>query len=269
MRYRILLLSLAMLAACAGDPGGPPAEHPPQPRAARVDEMRVVKIAGDQAARVPPAGGSADLVAASTMPAWTSEPLVARIEVVPPAPSGGAAFSLAAAADSLYVPPGTLVHWRIDPDCGELFAQTTATDDSAYTANRWAPGTRAGTCTVEAGRLVGTEIVIDTTWTMQVLPGPSAALVADHESISMPLGDTVALSWHFEDVYGNHTEPCPYPVSVWPYNESVVQSLGYGDPRIVAVGRGTTTVRIYTAYGPGGECTVEGQHHDYVDVSVY
>ncbi|HEX6940273.1 MAG TPA: hypothetical protein VF158_12740, partial [Longimicrobiales bacterium] len=122
---------------------------------------------------------------------------------------------------------------------------------------------------VEAGRLVGTEIVIDTTWTMQVLPGPSAALVADHESISMPLGDTVALSWHFEDAYGNRTEPCPYPVSVRSYNILVVQSLGYGDPRIVAIGRGNAIVHIQAPYGPGGECTVEGQHYDDVRVSVY
>src|SRR5690606_3856699 len=100
-----------------------------------------------------------------------------------------------------------------------------------------------------------------------VLPGPSAAIVADHERISMPLGDTVALSWHFVDAYGNRTAPCPYPVSVRPYNESIVQSLGYGDPRIVAVGRGTTTVQIQAPYGPG--CAVEGRHYDDVQVSVY
>lgn len=260
MRHLLpLSLLLPLLAvACGDDPGGPK-RRGPQP--ATIDMMRVVKVRGDQAAQVPPAGVSADLVAASTMPAWTPEPLVARVKIVQPRVNG------VAEDDSLFVPPGTLVHWRVQDGCGELFASTTATDDSAYTVNRWAPGTRAGTCTVEAGRLVGTDIVIDTTWTMQVLPGPSVAIVADHKSISMPLGDTVALSWHYTDAYGNRTEPCPYPVSVRSYNILVVQSLGYGDPRIVAVGRGNATVRIEAPYGPG--CTVEGRHYDDVQVSVY
>src|SRR5690606_13034922 len=157
-----------------------------------VDLMRVVKVRGDQAAQVPPAGVSADLVAASTMPAWTSEPLVARVRIVQPQ-AAGASFSVA--ADSMYVPPGTLVHWRVQDGCGELFATTTATDDSAYTVNRWAPGTRAGTCTVMAGRLVGTDIVIDTTWTLEVLPGPIYVVsltdrISDHELF---VGDTVDL----------------------------------------------------------------------------
>src|SRR5690606_5111944 len=116
--------SLAMLAACGDDPGGPKSRGP-QP--ATIDIMRVVKISGDQAAQVPPAGVAADLVAASTMPAWTSEPLVARVKIVQPQAAG------AAEDDSLFVPPGTLVHWRLEAGCGDLFATTTATDDSAYT----------------------------------------------------------------------------------------------------------------------------------------
>src|SRR5690606_33157680 len=186
-RYPFLALAIALaLVACSeADPIQPPEEEPaPEPRPATIDMMRVVKISGDQAAQVPPAGVAADLVAASTMPAWTSEPLVARVRIVQPQASS--------AADSMYVPAGTLVHWRVQDGCGELFSQTTATDDSAYTYNRWAPGTKAGTCTVQAGRLVNGNIVIDTTWTMKVLPGPSVALVADHEKIPMQLGDTVA-----------------------------------------------------------------------------
>jgi len=259
VRHGVLLLLALAIAACGDDPGGPKTRGP-QP--ATIDMMRVVKISGDQTAQVPPpAGVSADLVAASTMPAWTSEPLVARVKIVQPQASS------AAEGDSLFVPPGTLVHWRVQPGCGELFATTTATDDSAYTYNRWAPGTKAGTCTVQAGRLVNGNIVIDTTWTMQVLPGPSVALVADHESISMQLGDTVALSWHYTDAYGNRTGPCPHPVSLRSYNESVVQTIAYGDPRIVAVGRGTTTVHIQAPYGPGA-CVVQGRHYANVLVSV-
>jgi len=210
MRYRILLLSLAMLAACGDDPGGPESRGP-QP--ADISEMRVVKISGDQAAQVPPAGVSADLVAANTMPAWTSEPLVARIEVVQPQARG------AAEDDSLFVPPGTLVHWRVQDGCGELFAATTATDDSAYTFNRWAPGTRAGTCTVEAGRLVGTDIVIDTTWTLEVLPGPIVGVgtLFDWRQPQLFIGDTVDLRAAITRAWDAYENPVPLDsVFAWP-----------------------------------------------------
>src|SRR5690606_13384114 len=110
-RYPFLALALALaLVACSeADPIQPPVEEPaPEPRPAKSEEMRVVKISGDQTARVPPAGVSADLVAVSTMPAGTSEPLVARVRIVQPQAAG------AAEDDSLFVPPGTLVHWRLE-----------------------------------------------------------------------------------------------------------------------------------------------------------
>jgi len=191
VRHSVLLLLAIAIAACGDDHGGP-ASRGPQP--ASVDLMRVVKISGDQAAQVPPPAGAQASGPTAVVGAdgWTNVPLIARIEIVQPQ-AAGASFSVA--ADSMYVPPGTLVHWRIEPDCGELFASTTATDDSAHTANRWRPGTRAGTCTVEAGRLVGTDIVIDTTWTLEVLPGPIYVVsltdrISDHELF---VGDTVDL----------------------------------------------------------------------------
>ncbi|HEX7049106.1 MAG TPA: hypothetical protein VF188_02750 [Longimicrobiales bacterium] len=260
----LLLLAAGLLACSEADPIQPPEEEPaPEPRAARVDEMRVVKVRGDQAARVPPAGGSADLVAASTMPAWTSEPLVARIEVVQPQASG-TAFSLAAEDDSLFVPPGTLVHWRVQAGCGELFATTTATDDSAYTINRWAPGTRAGTCTVEAGRLVGTEIVIDTTWTMQVLPGEPVQLDIEPDTIMFAVGDTVTIPWRYLDEYGNPVGPCDWPPLFRSFNPKI-EVLDYNQGVITAAEEVTDVVRAEAQVGPG-KCARNGQNYDQVVV---
>src|SRR5690606_23138826 len=56
VRHSVLLLLAACLLACSeADPIQPPEEVPvPEPRPAKIEEMRVVKISGDQAARVPP-----------------------------------------------------------------------------------------------------------------------------------------------------------------------------------------------------------------------
>nr|PZN89356.1 MAG: hypothetical protein DIU52_14005 [bacterium] len=170
MRYGVLLLLAACLLACSeADPIQPPEEVPvPEPRPAKIEEMRVVKISGDQAARVPPPEVAGLTIRAVVgQDGWTSEPLVARIEVVQP---GG--LQALHADDSVYVPKGTLVHWLLDDGAGRLFASTTATDDTATTVNRWAPGTKAGRFRARAGRLVGTEIVYDAEFELEVLPGP-------------------------------------------------------------------------------------------------
>lgn len=172
-----LLLLATLLAACGDD----------EPDIATIDEMRVVKVSGDQEAPVQAPEAQASVVAAvsSTRIAlqagggnpftsgYTPEPLVARVVTTG---SGGVQSALTAPISAAVVPAGTLVQWKLEDGCGELFAATTQTDDSAYTANRWAPGTKAGTCHAAAGRLVGTEIVIDATWELEVLPGPPLGL---------------------------------------------------------------------------------------------
>jgi hypothetical protein len=219
MRAWTVIALLAAGTACNSDnPGEPPIseETPPGPRPARIEQMRVVKIAGDQAARVPGPAAPATFGAASAMPQWTTQPLVARIEIVP----GSAPASLASTTnDSLYVPPGTLVHWRIGPDCGELFGQTTATDDSAYAYNRWAPGTRAGTCEVTAGRLVGSDIVIDTTWSLEILPGPIVGVgtLFEWRQPQLFIGDTVDLRAAITRAWDAYENPVPLDsVFAWP-----------------------------------------------------
>nr|PZN59863.1 MAG: hypothetical protein DIU58_17195 [Sphaerobacter thermophilus] len=166
-----LLLLATLLAACGDD----------EPDIATIDEMRVVKVSGDQKAPVQaPSKTQASLVPAQVIAVqagggdmftygYSPEPLIARVVTTG---SGGVQSALTAPISAAVVPAGTLVQWKLEDGCGELFAATTQTDDSAYTANRWAPGTKAGTCHAAAGRLVGTEIVIDATWELEVLPGP-------------------------------------------------------------------------------------------------
>ena len=157
-----LLLLTALLATGCGDD---------DPDTATIEEMRVVKVSGDQAAQVPPPEvAGLRITAVVGEDGWTDEPLIARIVTT----GGGGAQATITGLSADVVPAGTLVHWYLPEECGRLFAQTTATDDSAYTANRWAPGTRSGTCHARAGRLVGTQIVMDTTWVLEVLPGPVA-----------------------------------------------------------------------------------------------
>ena len=176
MTRTIALMILATLLAACGDD---------EPDIATIDEMRVVKVSGDQKAPVQaPSNTQASLVPAQVIAVqagggdmftygYSPEPLIARVVTTG---SGGVQSDLTAPISAAVVPAGTLVQWKLEDGCGELFAATTQTDDSAYTANRWAPGTKAGTCHAAAGRLVGTEIVIDATWELEVLPGPPLGL---------------------------------------------------------------------------------------------
>src|SRR5690606_1481865 len=157
------------------------------------------------AARVPPPEVAGMTIRAVVgQDGWTSEPLVARIEVVQP---GG--LQALQADDSVYVPKGTLVHWLLDDGAGRLFASTTATDDTATTVNRWAPGTKAGRFRARAGRLVGTEIVYDAEFDLEVLPGPPvriyfSSLLYEHHRFNV--GDTIDIREMVRggrDAYGN------------------------------------------------------------------
>lgn len=198
MRSVSLSILLALtLAACSDDDGV---------RLATIDQLRVVKISGDQSSPVPEQVAAAPIRAIagasySVGPdGYTPEPLVARVEV---AASRGRS---ATGPSGAIVPPGTLVHWHIPEQAGKLYAATTATDDSAYVVNRWAPGTRAGEYQVTAGRLVGADIVTDATWTLIVEPGAPTMLgsVAYDAVAGEPLDLSKPLSGFFaRDRYQN------------------------------------------------------------------
>lgn len=163
-----LILALAVLAgACSSDDG---------PSVATLDQMRVVKVSGDQSSPVPSApsqaiyataGASLQLLDAD---GYTAEPLVAQVVV-----EGG---SMGIMSGGPIIPKGTLIHWQIPSAAGRLLGTPTATDDTAYVINRWAPGTRAGTYTVKGQTLRGDgSIVTEATWDLVVEPGPPHALV--------------------------------------------------------------------------------------------
>lgn len=168
-----LLLLATLLAACGDD----------DPDVADISEMRVVKVSGDQEAPVQAPETQASITPTRIVlqagggnpftSGYTPEPLVARVVSDG---AGTAQSMLTGPISAAVVPSGTLVHWQLEPECGKLFAVTTATDDSAFTINRWGPGIKAGVCHAAAGRLVGAEIVIDATWELEVLPGPPVFL---------------------------------------------------------------------------------------------
>lgn len=171
IRRTSLILALALAAsACSGSDSGPVV-------ITDLEQMRVVKVSGDQSSPVPDAAPSQVIYAtagaslqAAPGEGWTAEPLVARVEASGVASRG--------TGPGPVIQPGTLVHWQIPEGAGQLYGQTTATDDSAYVVNRWAPGTRAGTYQATAGRILadGT-ITDDATWELVVEPGAPYALV--------------------------------------------------------------------------------------------
>jgi hypothetical protein len=260
MRHAPSVLLAFLLLACA-DPGGPDTRARP----ASIDQLLVVKVSGDQSAPVPP-----EAPAPGKMPAWTSTPLVARIRVVP---LGG----LADTGDSLFVPPGTLVHWRVQEGCGELFALTTAADDSGYVANRWAPGTRAGTCEVAAGRTVGMDTVLDATWRMEVLAGKPVSFDVLVDTLHVEVGDTVVLPWTMRDQYGNPTARCgipgvqdqafvPHLQPLAPRISGLIETVESGTPLFVLTDSVVVLVQaeISAQPPPWGDpaCPIYGRHWD-------
>lgn len=190
--FAVVLVSL--LATGCDSTTEPPAPAPPT-----VNDWRVIAVRGDQATPVPavPPVTALRFVTVVGEDGYTNEPLVAEIALTDDAEAEGKSLQL--------LPPNTLVHWHLPAEAGRLFGETTAVDDSLHVINRYAPGTRAGEYTAEAGRLVGTEIVIDATWQLVVLPGPAARLDVPASPMVAWLGDTanihiLADAW---DQYGN------------------------------------------------------------------
>lgn len=223
---------------------------------ATIDELRVVKVSGDQSAPVlgqgiastpTPAGG----LSLQTIPAgaYTPEPLVGRVE-----PTEQARGTSGTGPSGLVVPVGTLVHWDLPAEAGRLLAATTATDDSAYVINRWAPGTKAGTYTVKAQRITSTgDIVTDATWQVVVEPGavryvnmlPPTELP---EHIKRPTeGDTIdvgAILKNGEDEHRNAIPPAAVVASGTPTWELVIPATGDGKRQneVIATGEGWRVV---------------------------
>lgn len=209
IRRTSLILALALaVGACSDSDDGP--------RLATIDEVKVVKVSGDQSAPVlgqgivtvqAPSGG----LSLQTVPAgeYTPEPLVGRVE-----PTFQARGTRGTGPSGLVVPVGTLVHWDIPEEAGRLLGTTTATDDSAYVINRWAPGTKAGTYTVRAQRILGTgEIVTDATWQVVVEPGKFHTFGSDL-SYSAHAGDPVDLSAPIQGMHAMDRYYNPIPDSV-------------------------------------------------------
>ena len=224
MLHRVSVLALALIiAACSDDSDSD---------VATIDQMRVVKVSGDQSAQVPPPeiAGALRVTATVGEDGWTDEPLIARIVT-----TGGGAQATITGLSADVVPTGTLVHWYLPEECGRLFAQTTATDDSAYTVNRWAPGTKAMTCHAQAGRLVGTQIVMDATWELEVLPGP----VAQVQLAEMPwlcIGDTLdmrdyvagGLDAYWNEIPADTVRALPDSEVSWTWKDGTQWSTGSG-----------------------------------------
>lgn len=244
IRRTSLVLALAVLASACSD------SDPEGPRMATIDEVKVVKVSGDQSAPVlgqgiastpTPAGG----LSLQTVPAgeYTPEPLVGRVE-----PTVQARGTSGTGPSGLVVPVGTLVHWDLPAEAGRLLATTTATDDSAYVINRWAPGTKAGTYTVRAQRILGTgEIVTDATWQVTVKPGrvhgiDFAPLSGYTEGDTVDLRDLVLSGF---DVYGNVIEAeaiTALNLSAWELYIPAMANLNRppdrAEPKLVATGTG-------------------------------
>lgn len=178
------LIFVLLVGAC-GDDG---------PSVARLEDMRVVKISGDQSSQVPSAPSATIYATAGAAlnvigpDGYTSEPLVARVEVV-----GANGIT----DGGPIVPAGTLIQWNLPVEAGRLFDRAIATDDSAYVINRWAPGTKAGTYEVYVGRLVSSDILtLDAKWELVVEPGApvEAAWGGAWQHDAVAAGDTIDLA---------------------------------------------------------------------------
>src|SRR5690606_19979165 len=197
---RLAVLALAV-AACGSDAGGSDTVDP--------SRARVVIISGDgQRAQVPdpaPRGAMVPQMVPQAVvgEAMLPDPLVVR--VINDAPQAGITGISAAV-----VPEGTPVHWRIPQDgCGQPFGGTTVTDAAGESTNRVILGTVAGTCHGQVGRVLASgEVVVDSTFVCELLPGPVVAgrprsparVVAAGDSLWIPDASDGGRDAHFNDI---------------------------------------------------------------------
>lgn len=196
MRSALAAFVILALAAC-GDSG---------PSVLDLDEVRIVKVAGDQSA-VAGTSQATPLHSVSASPrfavtageTWTPEPLVGRIETVGARTNGLSGPSM--------LPPDMLAHWHLPEEAGRLLAASTPPDDSLHIVNRWAPSTRAGEYTAVARRILADGSVHeDARWTLVVEPGPIAVWGWGGHSNEVTAGDTIdMLTWPYNirDAYEN------------------------------------------------------------------
>lgn len=238
----VSLLCCATLAGCDSTTGPAPPPTPPSIR-----DWRVIAVRGDQTTPVTHLPPASSFRSAATVGAdgFTTEPLVARIELTAEAKAAGMSL------ESL--PPNSLVHWYVPPEAGRLYAATTTPDDSAYVINRYAPGTRAGTWTATAGRLIDGEIVTDATWQLVVLPGPPAVLDVPDSPMILWLGDTLDLASLVSaaDQYGN---PIPADSIHWdPAGPTYTSDVERWDTLTVTAGELERSIKVVwlRQLGPG------------------
>src|SRR5690625_1350338 len=164
MRRTLCLMTLTLIVGACSD-------SDPGPSRLDIDEVRIAKVSGDQAA-IAGTSQATPLHSVSASPrfavtagqTWTPEPLVGRIETVGARTSGISGPSM--------LPPDMLAHWHLPEEAGRLLAASTPPDDSLHIVNRWAPSTRAGEYTAVARRILADGTIHeDARWTLVVEPG--------------------------------------------------------------------------------------------------
>lgn len=168
---RILgIVLLGLLVGCASEDG---------PVILTPEKMRIIKVAGD-GQREPVAANKASVQVAAQVRQTNSAPLEEMFEErlwVRVGPGEIAGKSLM--GSGAVIPPGTQLYWRVrEEGCGKPFGAQTATNDSAYSVNRWVKGTKAGLCHMDVCRILSDtgDIACDDTFVVEQLPGEPTTL---------------------------------------------------------------------------------------------
>lgn len=204
MRTTIIILAAVLLAACGGgDGGGGGGPVGPGPL-----HVSFVKVGGDgQRAAVKGFSANKQIPHAFRAAVAAGEdslfplPLIGRLVL-----TGGSSNKMPSVPglhlDAL--PSNLVVQWNpSDPSCVRGFLTSTLPAADSTVTNRAVRGTKAGTCTLRAVTLVGTEPMAVDSFAFTVDPGPpSATYDTDNSSTtfadSMVVGDRA-----LQDAYGN------------------------------------------------------------------